>query len=334
MLVLKFFLLWRKLISSWRGAYNSIAHEFKSLVSQPKFSDITFVVGGKEIPAHKVIVFNRCDYLRKYVQLSDLFKGDSDKVEIKGVDYYPFIAVIHYLYTDQLKTAPHHVEKIFNTALKYELPRLAMLCKKHKALANDSNAVEIPPSTFGSDLLKAINNDEYSDIKINISDGTTIHAHKSILSTRSEYFSTIFGSSFLESGSNIINIKEVELEIFTILLKFIYSNAIEIIPDKVVDILVSSSRFLLEEMKQRIEIELEKDINHESVVDMLLFSDGADTPKLKKACISYVVDNYEKLTQSPNFDELRNAPLHELISFLHNKKNFKTNINNDITVSF
>jgi len=178
-------------------------------------------------------------------------------------------------------------------------------------------------------MKNSINSQEYSDIKFILTDDTVIHSHRSILSIRSEYFQTLFSSQFLDGIADSINIKEVDSITFISLLRYMYTNDIELEHDKIVDTIIGASRFLLEEMKQRLEILLESDITEENVVDMLLFSDGADTHKLKKSCISYVVEKFELLKKTKQIDELRdNIHLYKHIEFLHSKKSTKWEENN------
>lgn len=53
----------------------------------------------------------------------------------------------------------------------------------------------IPPSSFLSDMTAAINQKENSDIVFILDDGSEIYAHKAILVSRSDYFTTIFEGS-------------------------------------------------------------------------------------------------------------------------------------------
>ena len=58
-------------------------------------------------------------------------------------------------------------------------------------------------SNLSECLLKTLNDNEYNDIKIVLDDGE-IHANKFILVSRSEYFKTMFSSSFQESTKGTV----------------------------------------------------------------------------------------------------------------------------------
>jgi len=266
-----------------------------------------------------------------------VFDGDPNRIVMHNIDYFTFLAVIQYLYTDVLKCAPHYIDKVYAAATKFNIPRLAAFClkSKQKDPNTDVGKIDIPASSFILELQKAINNPEYSDIQFSLTDNTIIHSHKAILSQRSEYFSTIFSSSFVESGQKIIDIKEVDKDTFLPLLKFIYTSEYDIYYDKIVLILIAASRFLLDEMKQRIELTLEGDISKDNVLELLMFADSADTPKLKKSCVSFVVENLDEMKKCSNYNDLRENPaLFRHIDYIHKKKNETVDYKFDAIVSF
>lgn len=77
---------------------------------------------------------------------------------------------------------------------------------------------------------------------------------------------------------------------FELVLSFIYTNQppFEDHEDVIVDLLLAAGRFLLEELKQRIEKLLEEQLDKENAMDLLLISETAQTPKLRNACIDLV----------------------------------------------
>jgi len=198
----------------------------------------------------------------------------------------------------------------------------------------------IPPSTFSKDLATAINSTEYADINFALSDNSEVFAHKVILTARSDYFRTIFEGSFRESGQTHISMKDIERDTFLALLRFMYTNELTDSENLMVDVLIASARFLLDDLKQKIEKFLETQLDVDNVIDLLFLSESTQTPKLRKACISLLIENLPTLKSTPGLKELRihNPTTMKHVEFLYRKKydpKFNANDllrNNDVIV--
>ena len=68
-------------------------------------------------------------------------------------------------------------------------------------------------------------NMDFSDVTFVI-EGREIHAHRCILSTRSDYFKAMFHSQMKESDTRIIEIKDVSYHAFHRTLEYMYSNVV------------------------------------------------------------------------------------------------------------
>eukprot|EP01129_Flabellula_baltica_P012269 TRINITY_DN5517_c0_g1_i2.p1 TRINITY_DN5517_c0_g1~~TRINITY_DN5517_c0_g1_i2.p1 ORF type:complete len:660 (+),score=142.74 TRINITY_DN5517_c0_g1_i2:22-2001(+) len=232
--------------------YSTFSNSFKSLINTGENSDLTLLVSGKEVKVHKVIVFNRCPYLKDYAEVHKILSGEENVLPLP-YDFYPFRSLIRYLYTDKLKAVAHHIPVIIELAELMEIPRLVILAQKYRMRYYNEEGIEniiVPDSEYGTDMSKAINSQEYSDIAFTLSDNSVIYGHKAILKNRSDYFKIIFESQFRESNQTEIDIKEMDKETFILLLNYIYANRVELNMEKVVEVLLASDRFLLTRMKQ------------------------------------------------------------------------------------
>jgi len=243
-------------------------------------------------------------------------------VELVNTEYFVFAAFLRYLYTDQLKAPLHHIKKVEILAKVYGLERLEILCRR--LLTFKFQKVHyVPPSTLSLDLHNALSNTDIpSDVTFTLSDNTTINAHKIILTARSDYFRTTFEGSFKESGLTQVNVREIDRNIFLELLRFMYTNDISEQDDLIVDILEASGRFLLDDLKQKIEKQLESQIDTENVLDLLTISEATHTPKLRKACTLFLVDNLKnvKNIQLLNDHKFNSVSVIKRIEFLYKKK--------------
>jgi len=182
--------------------------------------------------------------------------------------------------------------------------------------------VPIPPSNFSSDMATVLNSSEIADINFTLADGSVLFAHKIVLSARSDYFRTIFEGNFRESGKQHIDMQEIDRVTFMELLRFIYTNEISDVGDHVVDVLVAAGRFLLDDLKQSIEKQLESQLDTENTLDLLFLSESTHTPKLRKASISSLVENLGNWKNISGLKDLRqNSPITmKHVEFLYRKK--------------
>jgi len=155
-----------------------------------------------------------------------------------------------------------------------------------------------------ADLKGAVNNKLYSDVQLQLSD-SILYGNRMILSARSDYFRTLFLSEFQERLQNSLEFKESDFLSMLAVFTFVYTNHIEFenIED-IVSVLITTERFLLDDMKQIIEQYLEDGMDTDNSVDILLLSEVANTPKLKQACITRIANNLEMMKNSPVFIEL------------------------------
>jgi len=188
----------------------------------------------------------------------------------------------------------------------------------------------------------AVNDPHFADIHFQLGDNVTIHAHRVLLSARSDYFHTIFEAAFKERGQSFIPLQDIKEDVFTPLLTYLYTNEIDITGENIVDLLLCSDRFLVHDMKsvsifrisikynrlivyytlQRVEKELEDAMDLENVVDLLMISDQTSTPRLRKACVSMLVDNMDFVKSRGLLADLRkvSATLVRELDYLMTKK--------------
>eukprot|EP01126_Amoeba_proteus_P054288 TRINITY_DN6672_c0_g1_i2.p1 TRINITY_DN6672_c0_g1~~TRINITY_DN6672_c0_g1_i2.p1 ORF type:complete len:271 (-),score=62.72 TRINITY_DN6672_c0_g1_i2:130-942(-) len=240
------------------------------------------------------------------------------------MDYFIFIALLKYLYTDHLISVSYHVPKLKLLAERFSLPRLVALCCRHMGLIvkqeNGKVGTIIPPSSWREDLQQMVNFPLYSDLSLVLEDSRIIHVHKVLLAARMSYFKTIFEGSFKEGHENTMVLKEVEYEPLLMVLSFVYTNAISFPEEKenyVLEVLLCAGRFLVEELKQNIEKMLEEQLNKfceegdhvepedlESVLNFLFISETVETPKLKNACLDFISEGISRFRALEGWKEV------------------------------
>lgn len=101
--------------------------DFKYLYSQKLFSDITFVVEGQKVTAHKCVLAARCEKFRAMLQHS--FKEGQQNEITLDCKLAPFQAMLEYLYTDSIPVDCDLLFDILALAEEYLLLHLKSICE-------------------------------------------------------------------------------------------------------------------------------------------------------------------------------------------------------------
>ncbi|CAI8026259.1 BTB/POZ domain-containing protein 19 [Geodia barretti] len=107
------------------------------------------------------------------------------------------------------------------------------------------------PDTFALEMIKLINDKEFSDIRFTVGEERqTIYAHKCLLAARCEVFRAMFATSEQavteDNEPDPLVLSEVQPNIFLALLEFIYTNCCSLSTDMVIDVLAASIEYGLD----------------------------------------------------------------------------------------
>ncbi|CAH1249148.1 KLHL9 [Branchiostoma lanceolatum] len=105
--------------------------------------DITLVVDGKEIPAHKNILASCSDYFRAMFTRG-MRECNQDTVEIKGVPYSGLENVVQYMYTSQITLNSETVQDVLTTANHLQISAVVQFCHEYLiSIVDVDNCVDI-----------------------------------------------------------------------------------------------------------------------------------------------------------------------------------------------
>jgi len=183
-----------------------------------------------------------------------------------------------------------------------------------------SNTSEIkaryPLRKLSDDLLYRFTNEKDSDVSFLV-DGKVVRAHRYILSARSDYFESMFHSGMVEASSDEIQIKDCDVDLFSTMIKFLYTD----VPPEEIDeiatkLLPLADQFLVPKLKYLCEESIVKALNQENVKENLILAHLCNCPELKNRC-------FVELTPSVFNDcsELKSYPdlLVEYLQFRSNR---------------
>lgn len=117
---------------NWQSEKTTLKERISFLFNNDTLSDVCFVVGKgtrsqrRRIPAHKFVLSVGS------AVFDAMFNGgiadQSDEVELPDVEPSAFLALLRFLYTDEVQIGPETVMTTLYTAKKYAVPTLEKAC--------------------------------------------------------------------------------------------------------------------------------------------------------------------------------------------------------------
>uniref|UniRef100_A0A0E0GQT1 BTB domain-containing protein n=1 Tax=Oryza nivara TaxID=4536 RepID=A0A0E0GQT1_ORYNI len=135
-----------------------------------------------------------------------------------------FVSV--YLVLDEDVTKPVRAEYKFTVAVKNRLPFFLSKKPPEVTSATPPPPISVPPSDLCHHLAVLLDTALGSDVVFNVG-GETMPAHQDVLAARSPVFCTeFFGVTMERTANRIIQIDDIEANVFSTLLYFIYTDSL------------------------------------------------------------------------------------------------------------
>jgi len=135
------------LACDWRRYFNSDA-----------LSDLTLVVEGRRIPAHRVVLAARCGYFQRMFE-SGMRESSQNQVEIEDVSGDVFMILLEHLYTDAVEVPLGLSLPVFAAADRFGVDRLKQLCsariEAELSINNVCSVLTVADQHNASELLEA-----------------------------------------------------------------------------------------------------------------------------------------------------------------------------------
>jgi len=140
-----------------------------------------------------------------------------------------------------------------------------------------------------------------------IVDGKEIKAHKAILSARSPVFAAMLLSGMKESAENRVEIDDIAPDIFEALLRFIYTDRIDLTTINTKDLLAAANKYLLPLLKFQCQRFLSESINIENCVELLALADLHNAEHLKKSALNFTRRYHAEIIQTEGWKDLKQS---------------------------
>ena len=167
-------------------------------------------------------------------------------------------------------------------------------------------------------LEKILFSEKHSDIHFHCEDGNVLHAHKVILASESDYFSTVFEGPWKDSHENGVWKTINNVHVMKAILSFIYTGTVneEEIIIQPYDIVVAAHEYQLIDLLEVAETILIRNIQLVNLKDTLQYAHLYGLNRLKRACFEFIVLNVIDVLMDKIFMKLANEQA-DLWSELH-----------------
>jgi speckle-type POZ protein len=158
-------------------------------------------------------------------------------------------------------------------------------------------------SKIGEFCSTLYDNKDFSDVILAVRE-SKIHAHKLVLSARSEYFAGMFGSDFKESKEKVVEIEEDE-DLFKEMIEIFYTNDVSKVDFEVaLELIVLARKYLVEELVKSCEEIIIKDMTLENCLEILLVADSVQSNPFKDRTIGFISANIKAAMKTPGWENL------------------------------
>jgi len=318
---------------------DSFSEFLRRMLERGIYSDVTFVIHGCSIQAHRCVLSARCQYF------AEMFRGKwRDRATItltnKFVQPIAFKALLQYLYTARLETHLDHIGDVFRLARHCNLTRLiddielklktvltfemskpgvnvTMLCveptSQDRSLQQDfcqladlalpvsfCSEVPIAELPFPSQEVQL-----FGDVYFSVNQYKFL-CHQLFFCERSGFFKALqedhFGESSMEGNLPVLHIKGITPEVFAQVLFYMYQDSCEqLTADNVFDVLAAADMFMLPGLKRQCANVISQYLEVENVVNVLRSARLYDLPRLEDQCAEFMASNIEKMSVISEF---------------------------------
>ncbi|WAR27988.1 BTBD2-like protein, partial [Mya arenaria] len=126
-----------------------------------------------------------------------------------------------------------------------------------------------------------------------------VRCHRFMLASRSPVFYTMFCGSLPEAS--VVEIPDVEADVFRTIVRFMYTGEIQIMPDSVMATMYAAKKYDIQPLTNRCKTFLEKEIAVENVCIILDQASKFEEKELIQQCLSFVSKNADGVFQSDGF---------------------------------
>lgn len=151
---------------------------------------------------------------------------------------------------------------------------------------------------------------QFADVIFRVGEeGRCFHAHRSILSGRSEYFKKMFLSEFQESGQKDIILSHVRPLVFRSVMIYLYTGISDMVDDELIDVAAIADEYQLTELSSQCQAYCQSHLNVSNALSWLKQADERHLTCVKSTCFKFVFANVVSIVRERGDTLLNVDPL-------------------------
>lgn len=144
------------------------------------------------------------------------------------------------------------------------------------------------------DLSNMLESELFSDVTFIVSD-REFKGHRAILAARSPYLKAMLQHNMLEGTSGIVVLEDIDHNVFSELLYYIYTGRVRDLRENAQELLVASAKFCLDNLKEICCEYLGSCLALETVCEIYILSDIYSCKTLKQQSQKFIVENSKNI---------------------------------------
>ncbi|KAL8568759.1 hypothetical protein ACOMHN_054546 [Nucella lapillus] len=240
--------------------------------------------------------------------------------DIKAVT---FLRVLEFLYTGVPRlpddVCEADVEDLSRVAGLYKMPQLQTICSN---IQNEEEFLNPSIGTFLNDetgaAMKALffNQPEYADVVFDVQ-GSSVYAHRAVLSTHSDVMAAMFSGHFSEGNDQTtvkVNIPDTPVDTFLALLEYLYTDHAPIEEGDRVGILILADEYCVPRLCNLCELYITKEVDRHcserierselDVIGLLNTAEMYNAKQLVNWCLHFISSNFLSFENRKEFPNL------------------------------
>lgn len=147
--------------------------------------------------------------------------------------------------------------------------------------------VRVPECRLSDDLGQLYEKSAFSDVTLSVG-GKDFYVHKAILAARSVVFNAMFEHEMEERKQNRVEITDVEHNVMTEMLRFVYTGKVSNLDKMADELLAAADKYALERLKVMCEESLCNGLSVDNVCEILVLADLHSADQLKTHAMDFI----------------------------------------------